>query len=94
MGVDVVGVSGGRAAAVGARKPHDVLRGRGGLQLREREAFGLTAVDLTWKVNLRGKWHLMESGCAAGVKVFGCEDSGSGGSDAGVRCEDAICRGC
>ena len=33
MGVDVVGVSGGRAAAVGARKPHDVLRGRGGLQL-------------------------------------------------------------
>ena len=30
----------------------------------------------------------------AGVKVFGCDDSGSGGSDAGVRCEDAICRGC
>lgn len=41
MGVDVVGVSGGRAAAVGARKPHDVLRGRGGLQLREREALRL-----------------------------------------------------
>ena len=30
----------------------------------------------------------------SGVKVFGCDDSGSGGSDAGVRCEDAICRGC
>ena len=45
MGVDVVGVSGGRAAAVGARKPHDVLRGRGGgyicTAVREREALRL-----------------------------------------------------